>query len=103
MTISSYYRMKVRFSHSPVVLLNKTVFLKAIYCFRHCYLYPRTVCIMKDGAVGESYPAVNEAFQGGVLMSPCCSYINTPVSYLVRDKCCCHFEFFTRIKMALSH
>ena len=27
----------------------------AIYCFCHCFLYPRTECIMKYGAVRKFY------------------------------------------------
>ena len=28
----------------------------AMYCFCHCFLYPRTECIMKYGAVRKFYP-----------------------------------------------
>ena len=35
-----------KISHSPILLWNKSVFPKAMYCFCHCFLYPRTECIM---------------------------------------------------------
>ena len=38
-----------------------------------------------------------EAFQGGVLMSPCRSFSSPPVAYLARDKCRC--RVFARIQM----
>ena len=45
----------VKFPHSPILLLNKSVFSMAMYCFCHCFLYPRTECIMKYGAVRKFY------------------------------------------------
>ena len=39
----------VKFPHGPRLLS------KAIYCFRHCYLYPRTECIIYYGAVRKFY------------------------------------------------
>ena len=45
----------VKFPHSPILLLNKSVFSMATYCFCHCFLYPRTECIMKYGAVRKFY------------------------------------------------
>ena len=39
----------VKFPHGPILLS------KAIYCSRHCYLYPRTECIIYYGAVRKFY------------------------------------------------
>ena len=36
----------VKFPYSPILLLNKSVFPMAMYYFCHCFLYPRTECIM---------------------------------------------------------
>ena len=46
----------VKFPHSPILLWNKSVFPMAMYCFSHCFLYSRTECIMKYGAVRKFYP-----------------------------------------------
>ena len=37
---------QVKFTHSAILLLNKSVFPMAMYCFCHCFLYPGTECIM---------------------------------------------------------
>ena len=47
---------KVKFPPSPILLLNKSVFPMAMYCSCRCFLYPRTECIMKYGAVRKLYP-----------------------------------------------
>ena len=47
----------VKFPHSPILLKNKSVFPMAMYCFSHCFLYPRTECIMQDAAVRKFYPS----------------------------------------------
>ena len=45
----------IKFLHSPIVLLNKSVFPKAMHCFCHCALCSRTECIMQYGAVQKCY------------------------------------------------
>ena len=44
--VKYYSRTGVKFPHSPKPLLNKSVFPMAMYYFCHCFLYPRTECIM---------------------------------------------------------
>ena len=41
----------VKFPHSTILLLNKSVFPVRMYCFCRCFPYPRTECIMLYGAV----------------------------------------------------
>ena len=48
-------KIKVKFLHSPILLQNKSVFPLTTYCFCHCFLYPRTECIMQYGAVRKFY------------------------------------------------
>ena len=45
----------VKFPHSLILLLNKSVFPMAMYCLYHCFLYPRTECIMLLGTVRKFY------------------------------------------------
>ena len=45
------YLSLVKFPHSPILLLNKSVFPMAMYCICHCLLCSRTECIMQYGAV----------------------------------------------------
>ena len=37
--------VKVKISAQPILVLNKSVFPMAMYCFCRCFLYPRTECI----------------------------------------------------------
>ena len=43
---AQWKQFSVKFPHSPLLLLNKSVFPMAMYCFCRCFLYPRTECIM---------------------------------------------------------
>ena len=53
---SNWQKPEVKFPHRPILLWNKSVFPMAIYSFGHCFLYPRSECIMKYGAVRKFYP-----------------------------------------------
>ena len=45
-----------KISAQPHTIVKQICFPMAMYCFSHCFLYSRTECIMKYGAVRKFYP-----------------------------------------------
>ena len=50
-----------KISTQPHTIVKQICFPMAMYCFCHCFLYPRTEGIMQDGAVRKFYLLIKSA------------------------------------------